>query len=80
MSEINISPRVWTEFFHTFSERHAGWLVQVETHDSQTGETVALQIASLHSIESDLLDEKNPRIDLIVRVKNSNRFSSNLPR
>ena len=66
MSEINIPPRVWKEFFDTFSERHAGWLVQVETHDSQTGETAASQIASLHSIELDLVDEKNPRVDLTV--------------
>jgi Family of unknown function (DUF5335) len=66
MSEINIPPRVWKEFFDTFSERHAGWLVQVETHDSQTDETSASQVASLHSIELDLVDEKNPRIDLTV--------------
>jgi len=66
MSEINIPPRVWKEFFETFSERHAGWLVQVETHDSRTDETVASQITALHSIELDLEDEKNPRINVTV--------------
>ena len=38
MSEINIPPKVWKGFLETFSERHAGWLVQVETHDTQTDE------------------------------------------
>ena len=66
MSEINIPPKVWKEFFDTFSERHAGWLVQVETHDLQTDETAASQTASLHSIKLDLEDEKNPRLDLTV--------------
>ena len=33
MSEINIPPKVWKGFLETFGERHAGWLVQVETHD-----------------------------------------------
>ena len=38
MSEINMPPKVWKGFLETFSERHAGWLVQVETHDTQTDE------------------------------------------
>jgi hypothetical protein len=66
MSEINIPPKVWKGFLETFSERHAGWLVQVETHDLQTGETVASQISALHSIELDEEDEKNPRINITV--------------
>jgi hypothetical protein len=70
MSEINIPPRVWKEFFETFSERHEGWLVQVEIHDSQTDEIVASQITSLHSIDLDLEDEKNPRINVTVLYDN----------
>ena len=66
MSEINIPPKVWKSFLETFSERHAGWLVQVETHDRQTDENVASQISALHSIELDDEDEKNPRINVTV--------------
>jgi|SRR5215813_1739988 len=66
MSEINIPGKVWKEFFDTFSDRHAGWLVQVETHNLQRDETSASEIASLLSIKLDLEDEKNPRLDLTV--------------
>ena len=66
MSEINIPPKVWEGFLETFSERHAGWLVQVETHDRQTDENVVSQISALHSIELDDEDEKNPRINVTV--------------
>src|SRR5215510_1919966 len=66
MSEVDIPRHVWESFLETFSERHAGWLVQVETHDRQTDETVASQIAALHSIELDLEDAKNPRINVTV--------------
>ena len=66
MSEINIPPKVWKGFLETFSERHAGWLVHVETHDRQTDENVASQISALHSIELDDEDEKNPRINVTV--------------
>ena len=40
--------------------------MQVETHDMQTDETVASQISALHSIELDLEDDKNPRINVTV--------------
>ena len=66
MSEVNIPRHVWEAFLETFSERHTGWLVQIVTHDRQTDETVASQITSLHSIELDLEDTKNPRINVIV--------------
>ena len=66
MSEINIPPKVWKSFLETFSERHAGWLVQVETHDRQTDENVASQISALHSIELDDEDEKHSRINVTV--------------
>jgi hypothetical protein len=66
MSEITIPPELWKSFLKTFGERHAGWLVQVETHDTQTGEHVQAQISTLHSIELDEEDEKNPRINVTV--------------
>jgi len=66
MSEIKIPSKVWKEFLQTFSEQHAGWLVQIETHDIQTDETVASRIAALRSIELDDEDVNNPRINVTV--------------
>jgi hypothetical protein len=66
MSRIKIPPKVWKAFLETFTERHAGWLIQVETHDTETDETVTSQISALHSIELDDEDEKNPRINVTV--------------
>jgi hypothetical protein len=66
MSEVNIPPKIWRDFLQTFSEHHAGWLIQVETHDRQTDETVASRVSVLHSIELDDEDRKNPRINVTV--------------
>jgi hypothetical protein len=57
----------WREFLRAFSRRHAGWLVSIETHDLKTGENVASRFVRLESVELDLEDEKNPRINVIVR-------------
>jgi Family of unknown function (DUF5335) len=57
----------WGEFLQAFSRRHAGWLVSVETHDLETGENVASRFVRLESVELDLEDEKNPRINVTVR-------------
>jgi hypothetical protein len=70
MSEVTILAKVWKDFLKTFSERHAGWLVQLETHDLQTAERVVSQISTLHSIEWDDEDEKNPRINVTVLYDN----------
>src|SRR5262245_11149262 len=67
MSEINIPPTVWREFLQTFSERHTGSSVQLETYDTKTGETVASHVSALHGIELDLEDVHNPRINVTVR-------------
>jgi hypothetical protein len=66
MAEINIPQKDWKNFLQTFGERHAGWLVQVQTHDIQTEETVSSKISALHSIELDEEDEKNQRIKVTV--------------
>ena len=66
MSDVNIPRHVWDAFLQTFSERHAGWIAEVETHDRQTNETVASQPAALHCIELDVEDKKNPRINVTV--------------
>ena len=66
MSDINIPANVWKEFLDKFSKRHAGWLVQVETYDRKTEEFVTSQLSVLHSMELDVEDEQNPRINVIV--------------
>jgi hypothetical protein len=66
MADINIPQNVWKSFLQTFGERHAGWLIQVQTHDIQTDETVSSRISALHSIELDDEDEKNQRIKVTV--------------
>ena len=57
----------WNEFLKAFSRRHEHWLVTIETHDLKTGETVASRFTPLQSIQLDLEDEKNPRINVTVR-------------
>ena len=66
MSDINIPANVWEGFLKRFSERHGGWLVEVETYDRKTDETVTSQVSELHSIDLDLEDKKNPRINVTV--------------
>lgn len=66
MSEISVPTKMWKSFLKIFGERHAGWLVQVETHDTGTDETVDSQISALHSIELDDEDQPNPRIKVVV--------------
>src|SRR6266576_5961694 len=57
----------WSEFLEAFSRRHGHWLVTIETHDLKTGETVASRFMSLQTIQLDLEDQKNPRINVTVR-------------
>ncbi len=59
--------REWREFLRGFSRKHSGWLVAIETYDLETGETVISRLARLESVELDLEDKKNPRINVIVR-------------
>jgi hypothetical protein len=66
MAGIRIPEKIWKDFLERFSQRHAGWLVQLETHDNQTEETVASRVTALQSIELDLEEEKNPRINVTL--------------
>ena len=66
MPGIKISPDVWMTFLDDFSNRHVGWWVAIETHDVETKETVTSHMARLRSIELDLEDETNPRINVTV--------------
>jgi hypothetical protein len=63
-----VIPRAeWREFLQAFSSKHGNWLVSIETHDLQTGETVASRFVRLRSVDLDLEDRKNPRINVVVR-------------
>src|SRR6266566_6001972 len=57
----------WNEFLKGFTRRHEHWLVTIETNDVKTGETVASRFLPLQSIQLDLEDQKNPRINVTVR-------------
>jgi hypothetical protein len=67
----SISPGEWGRFLDTFSARYRGWLVQLETYDVVTRERVFSQEMSLKSIELDLEDEENPRINVTVHDGNT---------
>jgi hypothetical protein len=66
MPNIRISPAIWKNFLEDFSRRHAGWWVQIEIHDVETNETVTSQMTRMQSIELDLEDKANPRINVSV--------------
>ena len=66
----SVSPDEWSSFLGTFNDRHHGWLVQLETYDVVTREKVVSREMPLQSIELDLEDEKNPRINVTVQDDN----------
>jgi hypothetical protein len=66
----NISPEEWNSFLNTFNIRHRGWLVRLETFDLVTREKVVSHEMPLQSIELDLEDQKNPRINVTVHDGN----------
>jgi hypothetical protein len=70
VSTLDIPHEQWGKFLETFSRQHHGWLIQLETYDRVTGEDVVSQETPLESIELDLEDEKNPRINVIVQLDN----------
>jgi len=70
-SAVAIPRTQWEEFLQSFSEQHRHWQVQLETHDLQTEETVVSHETRLRSIDLDLEDEKNPRINVLVESGNN---------
>ena len=70
VSTLDIPPEQWGKFLETFSRHHRDWLIRLETHDRVTGEHVVSQKKPMESIELDLEDEKNPRINVIVQLDN----------
>jgi hypothetical protein len=57
----------WEQFLQSFTSQHRGWLVSLETYDLQTRETVTSRFAPLQSVELDLEDKNNARINVVVR-------------
>jgi hypothetical protein len=70
LSALDIPHEKWGKFLKTFSRQHRGWLIRLETYDRVTGEDVVSQETPLESMELDLEDEKNPRINVIVQLDN----------
>src|SRR5919109_1430649 len=70
MSNVKIPREQWDEFLNGFSERHAGWLACLETHDTETGETVSTRYLPLEEIALDTEDTKNTRINVTVGSDN----------
>lgn len=66
----SIPPAEWHHFLHTLSRQYRGWLVQLETHDLVTRERVFSHEMPLESIELDLEDKENPRINVTVHDGN----------
>lgn len=69
-SQVTIPRTEWTEFLKAFSSQHHGLVVKLETHDVTTGEDVVSHETRLRSIDMDLEDERNPRINVTVEVDN----------
>ena len=70
ISSTRIPPAEWSSFLSTYSVRHHGWLVELQTHDLGTGEKVVSPEMLLQSIELDLEDQHNPRINVSVQFDN----------
>ena len=70
-SVLDIPRETWSNFLQTFSRQHHGRPIQLETHDLVTAEKVVSQEATAEvSIELDLEDEKQSRINVIVQLDN----------
>jgi len=69
-SAVDIAQADWMNFLATFSRRYHGWLVKLETYDLDTREKVTTPELPLQSIELDLEDEKNPRINVTLQLDN----------
>ncbi len=70
-SSVTIPRDQWEDFFRSFSQEHERWQVQLEIHERETEATVLTPETSLQSIELDLEDEKNPRINVVVKLDNN---------
>src|SRR5262245_39267054 len=60
----------WGPFLERFGRSHHGWATKLETKDHVTNEDVITQESPLEGMELDLEDEKNPRINVSVKLDN----------
>jgi hypothetical protein len=66
----HIPVSAWSVFLKDFGDTHRRWITTLETTDHVTKERVVSPGLPLESLEFDLEDEKNPRINVIVRLDN----------
>src|SRR5262245_39726135 len=68
---IKLIPReTWGPFLESFGRLHHGWATWLETKDHVTKEDVVTPASALEAMELDLEDEKNPRINVSVKLDN----------
>ena len=65
-----IPPQDWGAFLETFGHSHPAWLTRIETEDTVTEERVISSEMSFESIELDLEDQRNPRINVTGKFDN----------
>jgi hypothetical protein len=65
-----VPSELWSGFLDDFSRQHWNWSACLETYDLDTRENVLSPEAALESINLDLEDQKNPRINVIVHLDN----------
>ena len=65
-----IPPEDWGPFLESFGRSHHGWLTRMETKDTVTQEWVMSHELPLESLELDLEDERNTRINVTVKLDN----------
>jgi hypothetical protein len=68
MSRMSVAPHEWQAFLRSFTRKHHGEPVTVEVEDLMTDEHVDSPSMSLRSIELDLEEEKNPRINVTLQM------------
>ena len=60
----------WGVFLESFGRFHHRWPTKIETRDTVTKEQVVSHESPLESIELDLEDQRNPRINVSVKLDN----------
>jgi Family of unknown function (DUF5335) len=70
VSTVVVPSEQWSGFLDDFSRQHRGWSACLETYDLDTRENVLSHEAPLESIDLDLEEQRNPRINVIVHLDN----------
>jgi hypothetical protein len=70
-SATGVIPKsLWQSFVEEFGRSHRGCLMALVTTDLETGETATSLDMCLQTIDFDLEDEKNPRINVTATLDN----------